>query len=127
MPVDCEILDDLRLVIAKASGHLIGSEIAAYQRNIWTGAKIFGYDEIFDLTEVQTFDYKSVSDVRELAQLASSMDWASRSRKLALVANTDMAFGLARMYQAYRESDPSSRTEVQVFRNHDLARQWLGR
>ncbi len=127
MPISYEIFDDLKLVIAKASGTLTPGEATEYKHEVWGAGRVSGYDEIFDLSSVEAFEYKAPGEVRDLAQLSSSMDWIGKRRKLALVSTTDIGFGIARMYQAYRESDPASRIEVQVFRNFDLARSWLGK
>lgn len=42
--------------------------------------------------------------------------------RVALVAPSDLAFGLSRMYQAYRED---ARREHRVFRSVDKARAWI--
>ncbi len=127
MPISYEIFDDIKLVIVRASGVLTPAEVTEYQHDVWGAGRVSGYDEIFDLSAVEVFEYKAPAEVRDLAQLSSSMDWIGKRRKLALVSITDIGFGIARMYQAYRESDPASRIEVQVFRSFDLARAWLGK
>jgi hypothetical protein len=42
--------------------------------------------------------------------------------KCAVLASTDVVFGLMRMYEAYTEDAP---VVVRVFRDHDLAMTWL--
>jgi len=39
------------------------------------------------------------------------------------VASNDVAYGLSRMYQAFRSESP---LELRVFREMDEAREWLG-
>jgi hypothetical protein len=51
-------------------------------------------------------------------------DKYSRSR-FAIVAPTDIAFGLGRMFQAFREMDRSSTKQVGVFRTMEEALSFL--
>jgi hypothetical protein len=55
------------------------------------------------------------------------MDFVNQSRKFAIVAKDDVAFGLGQSYQSLREGNPQSRKEVKVFRSSEEAREWLGR
>ena len=52
---------------------------------------------------------------RELAALSASMDRIEAGTKMAIVAPQDHAFGLGRMYEAYRSFEPASKKEVAVF------------
>ena len=75
--------------------------------------------------------YRSLVDMRDvmditvdtsvLAETARTPVFASSARR-AIVAPSDHAFGIARMYAAYAEHDGCS---VQVFRDFDEAERWL--
>ena len=54
------------------------------------------------------------------------MDAASTSSKFAIVAPSDAAFGLGRMYEAYRRLEHRSKKQVGVFRSMADARAFLG-
>jgi hypothetical protein len=54
------------------------------------------------------------------------MDAASLTSKLAIIAPQDDAYGLGRMYAAYRELDTRSRKHVEVFRSVKEAWAFLG-
>jgi hypothetical protein len=127
MPIDYEINSQLQLVIAKARGTLGVDTLIDYQKEVWASPEVKGFDELVDVTEVDAFEYHSVEKIRELASLAAKMDWINHSKKFAIVAKDDAAFGLGRMYQAYRETEPLTKKEVQIFRSMEQARQWLGR
>jgi hypothetical protein len=127
MPIDHEIIPELRLVIARGSGTLTLDDLMQYQMQVWSDPKVEGFDEIADVTAVENFDYKGSTDVRALAKLSAQMDWVNKSNKFAIVAANETAYGLARMYQSYRDAQSISRKEVQVFETMEQARMWLGR
>ena len=127
MPIDHEIIPELRLVIARGHGTLTFDDLMQYQMKVWSDPSVEGFDEIADVTAVENFDYKGSTDVRELAKLSAQMDWVNESRKFAIVAANETAYGLARMYQSYRDAQSISRKEVRVFETMEQARMWLGR
>ena len=55
----------------------------------------------------------------------STSDSFFSSKKLAIVASSDIAYGVNRMYEAI--SDSTSPLEISVFRNVSSALMWLGR
>ena len=58
--------------------------------------------------------------MRQLASLSAQMDKAPRATRMAVVAPQSLAFGLGRMYSAFREMDDRSRKQVEIFRTlHD--------
>ena len=127
MPIEYEIRDDLKLVIARATGVMTSADMMKYQMDAWGNSAVHEYDEIVDVSAVERFDYKSSASMQEVTRLSAKMDWVNHSKKFAIVAPSDTAFGMARMYQSYRETDVLTRKEVQVFRTMEQARQWLGR
>jgi hypothetical protein len=52
----------------------------------------------------------------ELAEISAEADDPAREGKFAIVAPSPIAFGMARMYQAFRESSQSGNKRVEVFR-----------
>ncbi len=53
------------------------------------------------------------------------MDLASAPSRFAIIAPGDLAFGLGRMFQAYREGEKQSTKHVKVFRNLEAALAFL--
>ena len=121
MPIEFSIDHERRLILARAHGVFTHDDVFRYQREVWSNRGIAGYDEVVDMSDVERIVQPPVENVRDLASLAAEMDLGSEPSRLAIVAPTDIAFGLGRMYQAYRETDERSRKEVAVFRNRDDA------
>ncbi len=127
MPISVEIFDDLKLVIARVTGVMTAEEMMNYQLETWSKRQVVGYDEIVDVTNVEGFNYQGPSGIKEVTHISARMDWANFSRKMAIVAVSDMAVGMARMYQSYRDNETIGRKEIMIFKTMEQARQWLGR
>lgn len=76
------------------------------------------YRSLVDMREVSEISV----DARVVSQTARTPLFAPDARR-AIVAPTDHAFGIARMYAAYAEHDGCT---VQVFRHFAEAEEWLG-
>jgi hypothetical protein len=63
--------------------------------------------------------------VVQVASAAAATDTDVGS-KFAIVAPSEITYGLGRMYQSYRELDPRSTKEVKVFRTLNEAVSFLG-
>ena len=84
-------------------------------------------DQLFDGSGIEGLDV-STEAVREIAQRLGVADRAIPEGvrpKTAIVAPTDAAFGLARMYQTYRGLE-APRKDYLVCRTIEEARAWLG-
>jgi len=97
-----------------------------YQRDVWSRPEVAGYDELVDMTQVEHIALPSAGDVRELSKLSAGMDARSSASRFAIVAPNAFAFGLGRMYEAYRNMDDRSTKKVSVFRSLDEALAFLG-
>ena len=126
MPVTYEIDHGQRLVIATPHGVLIDADIFRYQQEVWSRADVKGYDELIDMNGVSEIEFISTKRVAFLADLSASMDPPALVSKLAIIATTDLHYGLARMYETYRETAKQGTKAVRVFRNRSEALQWLG-
>ena len=115
MPIEYRIVHEHRILIAKARGNVIEEDIFGYQHEVWSRTEVDGYDELVDMSDVERIVLPSINRVRELVSASANMDKPSKSR-FAIVAPNDYAFGLARMFQAYRELDVRSTKRVAVFR-----------
>lgn len=126
MPIQYRIHIELRRVIATAHGTLTDADVFGYQNEVWSRDDVAGFDEIVDMTHVEhvQLPVPSAERLRALASLSSSMD--ATSARFAIVAPGDLAYGLGRMYGAYRGLDRRSKKEVRVFRSLEEAVSWLG-
>jgi hypothetical protein len=105
---------------------LTDEEVFGYQSTVWSSPEFAGFDELVDMSGVERIALPSVSRVRDLAFFSAAMDAPDRETKLAIVAPSDMAFGLGRMLEAYRGSVPQSKKKVGVFRTMAEALKFLG-
>jgi hypothetical protein len=79
------------------------------------------YDILVDLRFAQV-DLETSAQAHSLAVVAERQDPNRRRGRVAIVADDDATFGIARMYAAYREK---AGIAVEVFRRLDQAEIWL--
>lgn len=125
MPIEYRIDHEARIVVARGFGVMNDSDIFGYQREVWSRADVEGYNELIDMDGVERIDLPSTDRVAALAMLSAKMDSPYHPSKFAIVASHDVSFALGRMYQAYREMDPRSTKQVEVFRAMDKALNWV--
>ncbi len=126
MPIDYVIDHARRVVVARGRGALTREDIYAYQNGAWPREDVTGYDEIVDMTNVETIVLPNPERMRELAAHSAAMDPPGvRGGRFAIVAPSDYAFGLGRMYQAFRDLEPQSAKRVEVFRTMEEALAFL--
>jgi hypothetical protein len=125
MPIDYRVDHDQRRVIAEGHGAVTAEEIFRYQREAWSRSDVAGYDELVDMTDVREIVEPKAHEMRALAQMSAGMDAPGGAGRFAIVAPGDFAFGLGRMYEAFRDMTPGTRKEVSVFRDRAAALAWL--
>lgn len=79
-------------------------------------------NDLVDMRPVTRFDV-SGDALQELVRAFSPLDAARVHTRRAIVAGSDVVFGMARMYELLRSDTPE---DIRVFRDMDLAREWLG-
>jgi hypothetical protein len=126
MPIEYSIDHARRLVLARGIGTLTDEDVFGYQKEVWSRGDMAGFDELMDMTVVTKIALPSMDRVRSLAHLSAGMDSPAPRSKFAIVAPSDLAFGLGRMYEMYREMETGSNKEVGVFRTLEEALVFLG-
>ena len=76
------------------------------------------FNQLFDARDVTSFELSGAC-VREIATERVFREGAMR----AFVVGTDVAFGMARMFEMLRDEAPD---QIRVFQNINDARAWLG-
>ena len=126
MPIDHHIDHARKLVVARGAGVVTDQEVFGYQRDVWSRPEVKGYDELVDMSDAQSFDFGSSDSARSLASLSASNDPPEGGGRLAIIAPSDAAFGIARMYRSYRELQAKTTKMVEVFRKREDAFAFLG-
>lgn len=110
------------LLTVVLEGAIEDEDLLKYARRVTEGADIpSGHDELIDLRTAEEARVSSPT-LRRVADLFSGSDRTPERTRVAIVAETDVAYGLSRMYQAFRSESP---LDLRVFREMADARAWL--
>lgn len=122
MPARVSVDPDRNTVILELVGRLSVAEATTVLAEIGADERLRqGPTGLVDATALAGIDLEA-RDVRQLAFLASQADRLWTGGRWAIVAPSDLVYGIARMYQLIRSEAPY---ELGVFRSPDEARRWL--
>ena len=119
MAVLIQIEPETGMAIATCSGVLRVSDAKEAAAALWKTPGWSGKSAVWDFREAH-FAVSS-SEIREVAQFISRYQPAPPPARVAWVTPRDVDFGLARIFEVFRE-DP--RTDFRVFRDYDEAVSW---
>ncbi len=119
MPFLIRVDTDTGVAIADCSGVLQLEESLDAVEHLWKTPGWPGKLAVWDL-QAASFDL-SVSDVMHMASFILENQPAN-PEKIAFVVSSDVGYGLARMFGAYRDD---AKTSFQSFRDFDEAWLWL--
>jgi len=124
VPISYEIDAERRLVVTTVQGEVTAEDLRLHTEAMTADPRRRELlDEIVDLSRARGSSI-ATRVIRDFAQVMREKDRNTPGTKLAFVASGNAAFGLARMFEAYR-AHPSF--EIQVFRDAAGALRWLGR
>lgn len=128
MPAKHHIDNNEQLIITTWDGEATGIElldaIIKYQNTIQNHPDYIRYNEVVDFSNVTGI--KVTSDaIKNISQIASKTDKQESNRKLALIVCSNLAFGLARMYEIYRGFSKNAYKKIRVFKNEKDAYEWV--
>jgi hypothetical protein len=118
--VNHSIDTQLPLVYTVFSGDVNNADFVEHLRSLRA-------DPRFDSSMPELVDLRGVTAVSVTsAMIPASARWPLHSpyARRAVVAPTDLLYGLARMYQSYR--DDTGQAQLQIFRTLPPALEWLG-
>ena len=119
MPCGYTIDAGRRLVLGRGWQDVTGTMLVEYSNAL-------GRDPMFERAFMQLFDFRRTLDLRleshDVRTIAGVTPFGPGSRRVSLVA-TDLAFGLARMYEMLRDESGDA---LHVTRDLDDALLWLG-
>lgn len=124
MPYSVSINRSRRFVWGTWCKTLTDELLSDYQQSVSGDPSVAGYNKLVDLRAVTACSV-TPAGLRKLASISAGMDDPNCPSKLAIVTSTAMAYGLARMYEAYRGLHPRSTKKVAVFGNIKSAIAWL--
>jgi hypothetical protein len=119
MAASYKIDKERRLVMSTGSGVLTLADLLAHQEKLLADPDFSpDFSQLWDLTNITEVELTS-KDVHRLAQRSI---FSPDSRRAILVSR-DLVFGLARMFEIYR--DILGENGIRVFRNLDDALEWV--
>jgi|SRR5579863_2076392 hypothetical protein len=119
MPALYKIDKPNRFVISIASDPLSPDDILRHQQLLADDPEFDpSYSQLLDFSEVTLFNF-TAADVRILAQA----NLFSPNSRRAIVAKSEVIFGLARMFEAFR--DLAGESGIRVFRDRNEALDWV--
>jgi hypothetical protein len=128
MPALHKIDNDIKLITTIWSGEATDTELInallKYQQEIKSHPDYCSYNEIVDFSKASDFKL-STDGLRRLVEIAANTDARGGKTRLAIIVSAPVAYGLARMYTAYRSFVPNVSKEVHVFRNYSKALEWI--
>jgi len=129
MPANHHIDNDNQLILTTWEGEASDTEfieaIKKYQDNIQNDPDYINYNEIVDCRKITKLKL-TTQGIKTIGTIASSTDTDKINKKLALIVSSNLAFGLARMYETYRSFSKNANKEIRVFKNESDALNWVG-
>ena len=120
--------NDNQLIITTWEGDASDIElieaIRKYQNNIQNSPGCINYNEVVNLKKVTGLKL-TTKGIKTIGSIASKTDTKEINKKLALIVSSNLAFGLARMYEAYRSFSKNAHKEIRVFKNETEALKWV--
>jgi hypothetical protein len=124
MPVENSLLHGGIGVLQICSGVVTAQDLMTADNELLAKPKQFAECRyaIVDFTSICRMNI-SASDVRQLADLDLRMAAVQPHLAVAVVAPTDVAFGMSRMWQVVAEK---TGWEIAIFRSREQAEDWVG-
>ncbi len=119
MAVSYRIDKSLGLIFTTPQGMFTGQDMLTHIKRLTEDPDFDpSYNQLVDLRAVIEFAMSAA----ELQVITGYRLFNEKSRR-AIVADKDITFGMARMYEVFREDAPE---EIKLFRDMAEARRWLG-
>lgn len=120
MPISYRLDGDLNAIFTSVSGVVTDRDMVAHAGRVTTDPDIpAGARALVDFGGVEKVDV-TAEGIRRVAEIFRMNSYAP---KTAFVANSDVAYGMSRMFEFHRDDSPA---EIRTFRDYGEAKQWLG-
>ena len=124
MPIKLEYLRDLNILIATVEG---STTIEMFKQTINELISSIEYPpNVSTIWDLRKLDFYSIDSnfAKGLIAIRKGIDNKRGNVKIAYVVNSDMSFGMVRMYEIFSEIEGLAQS-IQIFRNLDDAKKWL--
>jgi hypothetical protein len=119
MPCNYHIDEERRLVISTAWDRLTGAEVVDHQRKLQNDPRFErDFSQFLDLADVMEIQIDRIN----VAELARFDLFSAKSRR-AFLAPNPLAYGMSRMFMAFREANGEE--QMRVFTDRHEALRWL--
>ncbi|MCW8826387.1 MAG: hypothetical protein OQK78_08175 [Gammaproteobacteria bacterium] len=95
-----------------------------YQSDIRGNSEYDDFNELLDFCGVNGSKLTS-KGLLHVAQMAAKTDRKEHPIKMAIVVNTIISHGFAKIYETYRRFNPRNKKIVRIFRSRNEALSWL--
>ncbi|MGW8248893.1 MAG: hypothetical protein ACWGOV_12380 [Acidiferrobacterales bacterium] len=117
-----EFVDEERqLTIHIFTGEVLGKDVIEAVKALYASGPTLNH--LWDLTDADMSAVKS-EDLQEIALIAKQSSTSGRNGRTAIVSNSDLGYGLSRMYGSFAEMSGHS-TVVRSFRTRKEAEEWI--
>ena len=120
MPIKFRVDRENRLLEAVLTGNVSSMEMLSYLRKIRAELDSGHFDQLVTFKDIK--DFMTGQQIGNIAIYENRL-FRHLDNRIALVAKSDVEFGLSRQYQLYRDHPPE---KLRVFRNMKEATDWLG-
>lgn len=120
MPISIQINENAGLAIVACSGVFQTVDARQAAEALWQSTAWEGEAAVWDFREARID--ATATQVRAFAEFILTHQRQPPPEKMAFVTQRDVEYGLARMFETYRE-DP--RTAFRVFRDYEEAVKWV--
>ena len=128
MPASHYVDNKLKILVSTWEGDATDFECAEalkkYQEEFQNNPDYIKYNEIIDTRKVKKIKL-TTKGIKYSSILASSTDQNEKNRKLAFIVNSNLAYGLVRMFITYRSVSDNASKEINVFKNEKKAIDWV--
>ena len=128
MPANHHVDSKAQLIITTWEGEARDIDfieaLKKYQNDIQNHPDYIHYNEVANFSNVTRLKL-TTEGIKNIGQIAASTDHIDVKRKLAVIVSSKLAYGLARMYIAYRSFTKNAQKEIRIFRTEKEAYEWL--
>ena len=122
MAIDLKFNDDRTGLEAIASNQVTKSDFMGACSEAFNNTNVVNQKyQILDFSQCTDFELSS-DDINSLSQLAINASKINSNIIMAIIAPTDLVFGMSRIYEVYAEE---SGFKIKVFRNKSDAESWV--